>query len=345
MLPPTAPAPVEASPVPPTAPAPPAAPPTPVLPRAGFVGTGMMGVRMAQNLLRAGVPLTVHNRTRAKAEPLLASGAAWAERPAEVARAVPGGVVFVMVSDGRAVERVLFGRGGVAGAATPETLIVNHSTVDPEETRSFAARLAERGIRYLEAPVSGTIGPAERGELRFFVGGDAETLERARPYLERMGRGVAPLGPVGSASAMKLVNNLMVTGTVALLGEALAAGEALGLDRRTMVDQLRRAGGASVMLEGKHENLTERQYPPAFLLGLARKDLVLIEKAARRGGRATPLAREARRLYDEALAQGHDREDLSSVAEAARLRGLRPRSPAPGESGPASTPPEGPGTP
>ena len=320
-----------------------AAAPTPAshLPRAGFVGTGMMGVRMAQNLLRGGVPLVVYNRTRAKAEPLVASGAEWAERPSAVARAVPGGVIFLMLTDGRAVERTLFGRGGLAGAATAGTLIVDHSTIDPEESRALSTRLAERGIGFVDAPVGGSIGPAERAEVKFFVGGSDDAVARALPYLERMGRGVERLGPVGAGAAMKLVNNLMTIGTVALLAETLAAGEALGLERRRMVELLRRGGGASVMLENKHRNLAERVYRPEFLLGLARKDLSLLERAARRGGRSTPLAREARRLLEEALRQGHDREDFSSVAETARLRGLkaRPNAPAVPVAAPASPSP------
>ena len=296
------------------------APATPTWPTCGFVGTGMMGGRMAQNLLRAGVPLVVHNRSRERAEPLLKGGARWAESPAHLGRAVPGGIVFLMLADGAAVRRVLWGPRGLARAATPGTLVVDHSTVSPEESRRAAERLSARGVHFLDAPVGGSIGPAERAELTFLVGGAPMDLERARPFLERMGQRIEPIGPVGSGSSMKLVNNLLTIGTVGLLSEALAVAEGLGLERPRVVELLRRGGGASAMLEGKHRNLESRTYPPEFLLGLARKDLRLIERSAGQAGVATAFARQARRLCDAALRSGHDHEDFSSIAEAARRR-------------------------
>lgn len=288
------------------------------LPPVGFVGTGMMGSRLAGRLLRAGVTVHVHNRTRSKAEPLIVQGARWADRPADVARAVPGGILFVMVTDGRAVRQVLFGRGGMRSSASPGSLVVDLSTIDPDESRAFSETLRARGVGFVDAPVGGSIGPAERGELTFFVGGEAADVERVRPYFEVLGRRVVPMGPVGAGTSMKLVNNLLTLTTVSLLGEALALGEALGLDRSRMVEILRGSGAASRMLENKAGALAQRTYPAEFLLSLAYKDLKLAEGAARRAGRAAPLAREARRLFARSIADGHADEDFSAVAETSR---------------------------
>jgi 3-hydroxyisobutyrate dehydrogenase-like beta-hydroxyacid dehydrogenase len=318
--------------------------PTPVASEpAGFVGTGMMGGRMAANLLAAGVHLVITNRSRPTAERLESAGAEWAPRPSAVARKLPGRLIFLMLTDGRTTGRALFGRGGLAGAASTGTLVVNHATIAPEESREFARRLAERGIRYLDAPVGGSIDAAERAELTFYVGGEAEDLDRARPYLDRMGRQIERMGAVGSGSAMKLVNNLMTIGIVGLLAEALAAGESLGLERARTVELLRQGGGASTMLERKREYLATRTYPPQFLVGHARKDLALFERAAKAAGCATALAREVRRLCDEAIVAGHAGDDYSSIAEAARARRVPIRSPPPPTAPPPDPSPPGPG--
>ncbi|MCI4335694.1 MAG: NAD(P)-dependent oxidoreductase [Thermoplasmata archaeon] len=306
----------------------------------GFVGLGMMGSRVAGTLLAKGVPLIVHNRDRTKAEPLLARGAIWANRPGQVGRGASAGVVFLMLTDGRAVARVLFGRGGLAAGLAEGSSIVDLSTIAPEESRKFATRLGKRGVAYLDAPVGGSIGPAERGELVIFAGGDTVPLDRVQPLLEKISRRVERMGPVGSGTSMKLVNNLLTVGTIGLVSEAVSLGEAFGLDRSRLISLLRVGGGASAMLEAKHANLETRTYPPAFLLPHARKDLKLVERAARRAGRPAGLAREARRMYDEALALGHEREDFSSVFEAARLRSAPARRP---RSSPVS--PDGSGTP
>ncbi len=311
--------------------------PAPAPLRAGFVGTGMMGSRMAANLLARGVGLVVHNRTRARAEPLLEKGARWAARPAEVARELPGGVVFTMLSDGAAVRRAVLGRSGIIRGAHAGTLVVDLSTIAPADSRSIAASLAERDLHFVDAPVAGSVGAAERAELTFFAGGAAEDIERAAPFLERMGQRVEPMGPVGSGTAMKLVNNLLTIGHVALAAEALALGESLELPRSRLLELLRSGNAASAMLERKHRNFESRTYPPEFLVPLARKDLRLIEQAARSAGRAALLTREARRLVEETLAQGHQRDDFSSVFEAARLRTPPHRGP------PSALPPsEGP---
>jgi len=314
--------------------------------RAGFLGLGTMGGPMAGRLLSSGTPLVVHNRDRAKAEPLLAAGAEWADSPRAVGRAASGGLVFVMVTDIRAVRAVLFGPKGAAAGAAPGTLIVNLSTIAPEESRGVAERLGRRGIHYLEAPVAGSLDAAKRGELIIFAGGEAADLARARPSLERLGRSVEHLGPVGAGASMKLVNNLVMVATLAADAEAIVLAEAFGLDPTRAVDLLLAGGGASKALENKRDAFLRRDYAVRFKLSLADKDLRLVGRAAREVGARTPIAREAKRLADEAMRAGFADQDLSAMLEAARgrRRGTPPSGrgpPAPG----AEPPPTSEGTP
>lgn len=297
-----------------------AAPAPPVPSLVGFIGLGMMGARVASRLQSQGVPLIVHNRDAAKAAPLVAGGARLAERPSAVGRAVGVGVTFLMLTDGPAVSRVLFGRGGLARGLARGATVVDLSTIDPEESRRFATRLADRGVTYLDAPVGGSIGPAERGDLTLFVGGAPEAVEGVRPLLSMIARRIEPMGPTGAGAATKLVNNLLTIDTVAMISEAVALGEAFELPRDRLVAVLRSGGGASTMLESKQANFVDRAYAPAFLLPLARKDLRLIERATKRLGRSAAITREARRLLDAAIALGHERDDFSSVFEAVRAR-------------------------
>lgn len=293
--------------------------PSPVGP-VGFVGLGMMGGPMAARLLSAGTALVVHNRDRQKAEPFLASGATWADSPRAVGRAASGQVVLVMVTDARAVRSVLFGRAGIASGAGPGTLVVNLSTIAPEESRAAAERLARRGIRYLEAPVGGSRDAAAAGELLIFVGGEEADLARARPVLERLGRRLELLGPVGAGASMKLVNNLVMVSTLAVDAEAITLAEALGLEPARVIDLLLAGAGESRVLANKREAFLRRDYAPRFKLSLAEKDLRLVARAAREAGVRTPMAREARRLAVEGMRSGYADQDLAAVLEPARAR-------------------------
>lgn len=316
----------------------------PVAATVGWVGLGMMGLPIADRLVSAGVPLVVFNRTRTKAEPLLARGARWAFTPKDLGRAVGAGVVFLLLSDARAVRAVLFGRNGLAKGLSRGGLVVDLSTIAPAESRAVAADLERAGLAFVDAPLGGSVDVARSGRLLVFAGGRADDVTRARPLLDRFARRVEHLGNVGAGTGAKLVNNLLTLATVALDAEALALAERLGLDRRRMLDLLLDGGGRSAMLEGKRGAFQERAYPAAFKLALAAKDLGLIERTARDVGAGARLAREARRLADEALRAGLADADYSAMFEAALARrgrrnptqaaptvppGSEPRPPAP----------------
>jgi 3-hydroxyisobutyrate dehydrogenase-like beta-hydroxyacid dehydrogenase len=288
--------------------------------RIGVVGLGQMGAPVAERLLAAGYPLVVHNRTREKADALVAAGAHWAFTPRDVGRAAVGGVVFTSLSDGRAVQKVLFGRQGLVRGLAAGALVVDLSTIAPSESRDFAARLAALGIHFVDAPLGGSVEAARNGRLLVFAGGAEEDVARARPFLERFSRRIDHLGPVGSGSAMKLVNNLLTVSYVALAGEALAFSDRLGLDRHRVIELLLEGGGRSAMLEQKRIALEERRYPAQFKLRLAEKDLTLVGEAAREAGAEVRIAREVRRLLREAERAGHGDEDFSAVFESAIAR-------------------------
>jgi len=290
----------------------------------GFIGLGLMGSRIATNLQRAGFPLVVYNRSKAKAEPLIAGGAQWEDTPRAVGRAVGAGILFTMMTDRKALEAVLFGRSGALGGLAPGALVVDLTTIGPSESRAVAARLAAQGVHLVDAPVGGSTDAAEQHSLLVYVGGEGPDVERARPMLDAIGRRAEHFGPVGAGTSAKLVNNLLTTSTMALLGEAAALGDALGLDRAHLLGVLAMGGAGSRVLDAKQENLLKRTFPTQFKLSLARKDIRLAERAARAAGLELAIVRAARREYDRAAAAGHADDDYSSVAAEAGRRGRSP---------------------
>ncbi len=286
----------------------------------GVIGLGAIGGPVAHRLRAAGLPVVVHARDRAKAGALLAAGATWADSPRALGEATGGSAVLVALPDYPVLRSVLLGRKGLARGASPGTIVVNLSTIAPEESRTLADGLSGRGLRYLETPVGGSRDAAEKGELLLYVGGEPADLEAVRPVLERISRRIERVGPVGSGSAMKLVNNLVTLGTVALDAEAIALAEALGLDRVRAIELLLAGGAESRMLAGKREAFARREYPVQFRLALAAKDLRLIGRAAREAGLPAPLAREVRRRLEAAQKAGFADQDLASVLETARSK-------------------------
>jgi 3-hydroxyisobutyrate dehydrogenase-like beta-hydroxyacid dehydrogenase len=298
----------------------------------GFVGLGMMGRALVGRLRHAGLPVVAWNRTAAPLADAELSGAVRAADPKDVGRRADSGIVFTMVTDGPAQREVLFGRTGVAAGLARGGLVVDLSTVAPSDSRRAAERLARRGIRFLDAPVGGSVDAAAEGKLLFYVGGDGEDLARARPWIEHWARGIEHVGPVGTGAALKVVNNALTVGTLALLSEAVATGEASGIDRDRLLDVLGKGGAASAMLDAKKSAFSRREYPTRFKLGLAHKDLRLFEATARSLGIPARVVHAARQTYDVAIADGRANEDFSAVFEAVR-RGTAPAPSPPAEPG------------
>ena len=288
-------------------------------PAVGWIGLGALGAPMAANLLAAGFPLTVHNRNRSREAPLLQAGARGAGSPAEAATAAE--VLLVCVSDDCAVEAVLLGADTLGTDQTaarqglqPGTLVIDCSTVSPATSRRMAAQLAQQGVDYIDAPVTGGTEGARTGTLSVLVGGDPAHLERARPLLEVMGRRISHLGPVGSGQQAKAVNQVLVAGSYAAVAEAMALGQRLGLPMEQVCEALAAGAAGSWALENRAANMLRGQFPLGFKLALHRKDLAIALEAAAAAGMELPVSQLVAAMEDSLLASGHGNDDVSALA-------------------------------
>ena len=273
---------------------------------AGFIGLGIMGRPMAGHLLRAGFPLTVHNRTRERTRDLEAAGARVAATPAEVARAAD--VIVVMVTDSPDVEAVVAGPGGLAEGARRGAVIVDMSTVAPATERRMAALLRERGADYVDAPVSGGDVGARNATLAIMAGGDGAALERARPVLERLGKAITHCGPVGSGQLTKLCNQILVGVTLLGVSEAIAFARKSGLDPAVMLRAVESGAAASWQLSNLGPRILSDDVAPGFMVDLMLKDLRLLAETAAASGADLPATMTVRRLFEAARDRGWGRE-------------------------------------
>lgn len=249
--------------------------------RVGFIGLGIMGRGMSRNLLEAGFDLTVWNRTRERAAEVVDAGATLAGSPAEVARACD--IVVTCVSDTPDVEHVVTGDDGVLTGASAGDLVVDCSTISPEVTRTLAARLAERGVEMLDAPISGGSEGAAQGTLSIMVGGPAEQFERARGVFEAMGSSITHVGEQhGAGQAVKLVNQILVVHNMLGISEALLLATAEGLDLQRTLDAVTGGAAGSWMLSNRGPQVIARDWSPGFTIDLQQKDLRLVLEAFER---------------------------------------------------------------
>jgi 3-hydroxyisobutyrate dehydrogenase-like beta-hydroxyacid dehydrogenase len=233
-----------------------------------------MGLPMARNVLEAGFPLTVFNRTPERCEPLVEVGATLAETPAELARA--SDVLITMVADGEAVRALLDGPEGILAGAGEGLVLAEMSTIGPLAARELADLCASRGVAMVDAPVSGSVAVAAAAQLTILVGGEEAALERARPVLDAMSKAVLHLGPSGAGAAMKLAINLIIGATVQSVSEALVIAEASGIERGTAYDAIASSVVGSTFVDYKREAwLDPDGTPTAFTLDLMLKDLRL----------------------------------------------------------------------
>ncbi len=277
--------------------------------RVGFIGLGLMGTPMARNIMRGGFSLAVWNRTAAKAEPLLAAGAAWAESLGQLA--AQSDVVLTMVTDAAASEGVICGEDGVLGHAKPGTIIIDTSSIAPEMSRSIAARAQVRGVPMLDAPVTGNPKAAEAGKLGVMIGGEEETLRRVRPILETIAAVIVHAGPSGAGSTLKLVNNLILGVAIQAVAEALVLARKAGIhpDR---VREITSVGGArTAAMETRGPRMIASDFSPHFSANNMHKDLSTALALADAVGAAAPVAAATLELLRAARAQG--KGDLDSA--------------------------------
>lgn len=275
-----------------------------------------MGAPMARRLLEAGHELVVHNRTRAREEPLADAGATRAASPREAAQGAE--LVITMVSDTPDVEAVVLGDAGVLQGIEVEATLIDMSTIAPDATRAIAARLAERGVQMLDAPVSGGSEGAERGTLSIMVGGDPEVLERFRPVLGTLGETVTHVGPIGSGQVTKAINQVIIAGTYAAIAEGLTLGLAAGVNVEAAHAAVSGGAAGSWGLTHRGPNMIHNRYPLGFRSRLHRKDLRIALDAAREAGVPIPVTAYVEQLETGLLQRGYGDEDVSNLARAVR---------------------------
>ncbi len=310
--------------------------------RIGFLGIGAMGQPMAANLLRRGFPVTVAVHRRAEpARALEAQGARIAASPRDLI--ADATIVIACVPTSTEVEEVVLGPGGVLETARDGTVFVDTGTSRPASTRMLAARLAERRVAMVDAPITGGVRGATEGTLTIYVGGEPEPVGRVRPALEAMGRTVMHMGPPGAGHVTKLLNQMLSQGSMALLAEVLPLGVRLGLDPAQMIEALSAGSGASFAIPGRGARILKNDFAPSFRLELGHKDLRLGRELAEEANHAQPMTSGALLTYALARGLGLDGEDTIALVKVwERILGVEVRAAggaAPAEAQPRSTGP------
>jgi 3-hydroxyisobutyrate dehydrogenase len=284
--------------------------------KVAFLGLGTMGAAMAANLARAGFPVTAWNRTPGRAPELAELGVETAATPAAAVADTP--LVVICVSDTPDVEAVLFGEDGVASAARSGTLIIDCSTIAPSGSWDFAARLRERDLRMVDAPVSGGSDGARNATLTIFVGGDERDVEHARPVLNALGRTITHVGPIGAGQAVKAVNQVILAGAYLGVAEGIVLAIKAGLDVEQVVSALGGGAAQSWVLANRSGRMIDNDYPLGFKVSLHRKDLEIALDLAGQLGAALPVSGLAAQLENGLIANGHGDDDMSALARAIR---------------------------
>jgi 3-hydroxyisobutyrate dehydrogenase len=284
----------------------------------GFIGTGTMGQPMLANLIKNGFDVVVFDLVPAALDAAARLGATRAGSAGDAAAS--GDLVITMLPSSANVEAAYLGTGGILETAASGLLCVDMSTIDPATSQRVAARLKERGIRFLDAPVSGGVGGAAAGKLAIMVGGDPADLEEARPALAAMGSNIIHVGAVGAGEVAKLCNNLISGSALVAVAEAFRIGDAFGVNPQILTDVIAKSSGATWVMEHMHPvpgivegAASNRQYAPGFMTDLMAKDLALAVNAAREKRVPVVVAPAAQQLYRLASSHGLGREDFSSV--------------------------------
>jgi 3-hydroxyisobutyrate dehydrogenase len=281
-----------------------------------ILGLGTMGSGMAANLLKAGIPLAVYNRTPAKAQALVSTGARFAATPAEAAKSAS--IIICMLADDTASRAVWTGKDGALSMVRPGTVLIESSTASPAWIAELAGLAAQHGAELLDAPVTGSRVQAASGQLTFLVGGSEAALQAVTPVLKRMSKEIVHLGPTGSGAKMKLINNFLCGVQVASLAEGLAWIERSGLDPRQALSILSAGAPASPLLVAISERMMNHNYAVNFLLKLMAKDMRYAETEAANCDVKLTTAEISLALFQRAIADGYGDQDMASVIEPIR---------------------------
>jgi 3-hydroxyisobutyrate dehydrogenase len=286
--------------------------------KVAFIGLGTMGGPMASNIMKAGHDLVIQNRTGLKEELLAAQGARRAASPQEAVQEAE--VIVTCLSDTPDVEEVVLGDNGIIHGAKPGTILVDMSTISPEATRRIAQVLGAKGIKMIDAPVSGGSEGAERGTLAIMVGGDPEDVERVLPVLKCMGTTITHVGAIGAGQLTKAINQVIIAGVYFSVAEGMVLGLKAGLDMEKVVQAISGGAAASWVLTYRSKNMIDNTYPLGFRVKLHQKDLRIALETARKLGVTLPVAALVDQTENGVIAKGYGDEDISAVARSLRTQ-------------------------
>ena len=279
--------------------------------RIAWIGAGVMGAPMCGHLMGAGYPMTVHTRTKAKAEGLIADGARWAETPGEAAAGADA--VFTIVGCPPDVREVYFGERGVLAGSREGAILVDMTTTEPSLAREIDVAARERGMRAVDAPVSGGDVGARNAALSIMVGGEREAVDKVMPLFEVMGKNIIYQGPAGSGQHAKMCNQIVVAGTMIGVCECLVYGSRAGLDLETMLRAISGGAAACWALDNLAPRVLKRNFDPGFFIEHFIKDMGIALEEARRMNLALPGLALVEQLYQAARAQGHGRKGTHAL--------------------------------
>jgi 2-hydroxy-3-oxopropionate reductase len=279
--------------------------------KVGYIGLGLMGKSIAGNILKAGFPVLVHNRSRAAVDELVAEGAAAADSPQEVAAQVD--VVFTNLPDSPDVEKVALGENGIIEGAHKGLVFVDNSTIKPASARMIAAKLKERDVFALDAPVSGGDIGARNATLTIMVGGEAEALEKVMPVFRAMGRTITHVGDAGAGQVAKAANQIMVAAQMVAMGELLVFSKKAGVDPRKVVDAIKAGAAQCWALDVKTPRLFDGIRAPGFKSHMQLKDMKIVLDTAREYNVPISATEENTRLYQQMIDLGMGELDNSAV--------------------------------
>jgi 2-hydroxy-3-oxopropionate reductase len=279
--------------------------------KVGYIGLGLMGKSIARNILKAGFPVVVHNRSQAAVDELVAEGAVSANSPAEVAKQVD--VVFTNLPDSPDVELVALGKNGIIEGAHAGLIMVDNSTIKPASARMIAEKLSAKGVLSLDAPVSGGDIGAKNGTLTIMVGGDASALEKVMPVFMAMGKTVTHVGEAGAGQVAKAANQIMVAAQMVAMGELLIFSKKAGVDPQKVVDAIKGGAAQCWTLDVKPPRLFAGNRNPGFKAHMQLKDMKIVLDTAREYNMPLSSAAENTKLFQQMIEMGLGELDNSAV--------------------------------
>lgn len=278
----------------------------------GFIGLGVMGKKMALNILKAGYELTVYDVVEKNVKDMVTEGASSATSPSDLAS--KSEVVFTSLPNSAIVEAVVLGENGILSGCKEGTIIVDLSSITPKSIRKIHKICSDKKVEVVDAPVSGGAAGAEKGTLTIMIGGSAEVVEKISPVLSSIGKKINHVGEIGAGDTVKAVNNLLLGANMVAVAEALVLGKKAGLDADTMYDIISKSSGGSYALTAKYDNyIAKGNFEPGFMIDLQYKDLQLAIDTAKDLKVPLIVGNMAQQMFETARAEGLGREDIAAV--------------------------------